>query len=413
MCIIVPFKAVRPPKELVRDVASYPYDIIDTEEARTITENNPISFLHVVKSEIDLPSHIDIHDERVYRKAKENFYNFLHEGTLFQEHKPCFYIYRQQMGDHRQYGIVGCASVDEYMSGRIKKHELTRPDKQADRTQHITTVNAQTGPVFLAYRRKESLDLIVQEIVDGVPEYDFTADDGISHTAWVVSDENIIDIIQKEFLAIDALYIADGHHRAASAAAVAQIRRAENPDYSGHEEFNYMMAVIFPGNQLKVLAYNRIVKDLNNLSESDFMDKVREKFVVTENFMKKVPEQFHEFGMYMKGSWYQLKAKEDTYKHRDVVGALDVSIIQDHLLGPILGIGDARTDERIMFVGGIRGVEELERLVDAGECAVAFSLYPTTLTQLADVADAGELMPPKSTWFEPKLRSGMFVHLLD
>jgi uncharacterized protein (DUF1015 family) len=413
MSIIIPFKAVRPPKELVRDVASYPYDIIDTEEARIITENNPRSFLHVVKSEIDLPPHVDIHDERVYRKAKENFYNFLHDGTLFQERKPCFYIYRQQMGDHRQYGIVGCASVDEYISGRIKKHELTRPDKQADRTQHITTVNAQTGPVFLAYRRRESLDVIVQEIADGVPEYDFTADDGISHTAWVVSDENTIDIIQKEFLAIDALYIADGHHRAASAAAVAQIRRAENPDYSGHEEFNYMMAVIFPGNQLKVLAYNRVVKDLNTLSEADFMDNVKEKFVVNGNFMNKVPEQLHDFGMYIKGSWYQLKAKEDTYKDRDVIGALDVSIIQDHLLGPILGIGDVRTDERIMFVGGIRGVKELERLVDSGECAVAFSLYPTTLTQLADVADAGELMPPKSTWFEPKLRSGIFVHLLD
>jgi uncharacterized protein (DUF1015 family) len=413
MSIIIPFKAVRPPKELVRDVASYPYDIIDTEEARIITENNPRSFLHVVKSEIDLPPHVDIHDERVYRKAKENFYNFLHDGTLFQERKPCFYIYRQQMGDHRQYGIVGCASVDEYISGRIKKHELTRPDKQADRTQHITTVNAQTGPVFLAYRRRESLDVIVQEIADGVPEYDFTADDGISHTAWVVSDENTIDIIQKEFLAIDALYIADGHHRAASAAAVAQIRRAENPDYSGHEEFNYMMAVIFPGNQLKVLAYNRVVKDLNTLSEADFMDNVKEKFVVTGNFMNKVPEQLHDFGMYIKGSWYQLKAKEDTYKDRDAIGALDVSIIQDHLLGPILGIGDVRTDERIIFVGGIRGVKELERLVDSGECAVAFSLYPTTLTQLADVADAGELMPPKSTWFEPKLRSGIFVHLLD
>lgn len=413
MCTIVPFKAVRPLKEFVRDVASYPYDIIDSEEARKLTENNPRSFLHVVKSEIDLPPHIDIHDERVYSKAKENFYNFLHDGTLFQEHKPCFYVYRQQMGDHKQYGIVGGVSVDEYESGRIKKHELTRPDKQADRTKHIATLNAQTGPVFLAYRRKKSLDRVVQEIVQDVPEYDFTADDGISHTAWIISDENAIEVIQKEFLEIDSLYIADGHHRAASAVAVAQMRREENPDYSGHENFNFMMAVIFPDNQLKVLAYNRLIKDLNNLSEAEFMDNVKEKFVVTENFMKKVPEQLHEFGMYIKGSWYQLRAKEDTYKDRDVIGTLDVSIIQDHLLGPILGIGDVRTDERIMFVGGIRGVEELERLVDSGECAVAFSLYPTTLHQLADVADAGELMPPKSTWFEPKLRSGMFVHLLD
>lgn len=413
MCTIVPFKAVRPPKEFVRDVASYPYDIIDSEEARKLTENNPRSFLHVVKSEIDLPPHINVHDERVYHKAKENFNNFLHDGTLFQEHTACMYVYRQQMGDHKQYGIVGCVSVDEYESSRIKKHELTRPDKQADRTKHIATLNAQTGPVFLAYRRRESLDRIVQEIAETAPEYDFTADDGISHTAWVISDENTIEIIQKEFLAIDALYIADGHHRAASAAAVAQIRREENPDYTGNEEFNYIMAVIFPGNQLNVLAYNRVVKDLNNLGETEFIDKVKEKFFVTENFMKRMPEQLHEFGMYIKGSWYQLKAKEDTYKDRDVIGSLDVSIIQDHVLGPVLGIGDVRTDERIMFVGGIRGVEELERLVDSGECAVAFSLYPTTLHQLADVADAGQLMPPKSTWFEPKLRSGMFVHLLD
>ena len=413
MCIIIPFKAVRPPKEFVQDVASYPYDIIDTEEARTITENNPRSFLHVVKSEIDLPPHVDIHDERVYSKAKENFNNFLHDGTLFQEQKPSFYVYRQQMGEHRQYGIVGCVSVDEYESGRIKKHELTRPDKEADRTKHIAALNAQTGPVFLAYRRRQLLDQIVQEIADGVPEYDFTADDGISHTAWIMSDENTIEIIQKEFLAIDALYIADGHHRAASAAAVARMRRADNPGYSGHEEFNFMMAVIFPGYQLKVLAYNRVVKDLNDLSATEFMDKVEEKFIVTENFIKKVPEQLHEFGMYIKGSWYRLRAKEDTYIDRDVIGTLDVSLIQDHLLGPILGIGDVRTDERIMFVGGIRGVEELEQLVDSGECAVAFSLYPTTIHQLADVADTDKLMPPKSSWFEPKLRSGMFVHLID
>jgi uncharacterized protein (DUF1015 family) len=413
MCNIVPFKAVRPPKEFVKDVASYPYDIIDSEEARRLTENNPRSFLHVVKSEIDLPSYIDIHDERVYSKAKENFYNFLHEGTLFKEDKPCLYIYRQQMGDHKQYGIVGCVSVDEYESGQIKKHELTRPDKQADRTKHIATLNAQTGPVFLAFRRKESLDRIIQKITRDIPEYDFTADDGISHTAWVIRDEHIIDTIQKEFLAIDALYIADGHHRAASAAAVAQMRRAENPDYTGREEFNYMMAVIFPGNQLNVLAYNRVVKDLNNLTEAEFIDRVKDKFVITENFLKKMPEQLHEFGMYIKGSWYQLKAREITYKSRDVIGALDVSILQDYLLGPILGIGDVRTDERIMFVGGIRGVKELERLVDSGECVVAFSLYPTTLHQMADVADTGKLMPPKSTWFEPKLRSGMFVHLID
>lgn len=413
MCIVKPFKAVRPVKKFVRDVASYPYDIINSDEARVITDGNPKSFLHIIKSEIDLPPEIDIHDDRVYEKARENFYEFLDEGILFQDKEPCFYIYRQQMRNHEQYGIVACASVDEYESIRIKKHELTKSYIQADRTKHIAKLNAQTGPVFLTYRAQKSIDEIVTKIAEGSPEYDFSSDDGIAHTVWVVNDVNTIDAIKGEFLAVDSFYIADGHHRAASAAAVAKMCRKENPDYDGSEEFNYTMAVIFPHNQIKVMDYNRVVKDLKGLSEAEFLDKVSDGFFLTDNFTEKAPEQFHEFGMYLKGCWYRLRAKEDIYKESDVVGILDVSILQDHLLKPVLDIGDLRTDDRIAFVGGVRGMEELERLVDSGQYAVAFSMYPTTLTQLMNVADADKLMPPKSTWFEPKLRSGIFVHLLE
>ena len=413
MCIVKPFKAVRPVKKFVRDVASYPYDIIDSDEARDIADGNPKSFLHIIKSEIDLPPEIDIHDDRVYEKARENFYEFLEEGILLQDKEPCFYIYRQRMRNHEQYGIAACVSVDEYESIRIKKHELTKSYVQADRTKHIAKVNAQTGPVFLTYRAQKSIDEIVTKIVEGPPEYDFSSDDGISHTAWVVNDANTIDAIRGEFLAVDSFYIADGHHRAASAATVAKMCRAENPDYDGSEEFNYTMAVIFPHNQIKVMDYNRVVKDLKGLNETEFLDKVSDGFFLTDNFKEKMPEQFHEFGMYLKDRWYRLRAKEDIYKESDVVGILDVSILQDHLLKPILGIGDLRTDDRIAFVGGVRGMEELERLVDSGQYAVAFSMYPTTLTQLMNVADADKLMPPKSTWFEPKLRSGIFVHLLE
>jgi len=413
MCIVKPFKAVRPVKKFVRDVASYPYDIIDSDEARDIADGNPKSFLHIIKSEIDLPPEIDIHDDRVYEKARENLYEFLDEGILFQDKEPCFYIYRQRMGNHEQYGIVACASVDEYESIRIKKHELTKSDTQADRTKHIAKLNAQTGPVFLTYRAQKSIDEIVTKIVEGPPEYDFSSDDGISHTAWALNDVNTIDAIKGEFLEVDSFYIADGHHRAASAATVAKMRREENPDYDGSEEFNYTMAVIFPHNQIKVMDYNRVVKDLKGLSEAEFLDKVSDSFFLTDNFEEKAPEQFHEVGMYLKGFWYRLRAKEDIYNENDVVGILDVSILQDHLLKPVLGIGDLRKDDRIAFVGGVRGMEELERLVDSGQYAVAFSMYPTTLTQLMNVADAGKLMPPKSTWFEPKLRSGIFVHLLE
>ena len=414
MSLVFPFKAVRPVKEFVKDVASYPYDVIDSDEARKIAEGNPKSFLHVVKAEIDLSGDMDIHDDTVYEKARQNFRNSLDEGILFQDPKPCFYVYRQRMGDHEQYGIVACVSVDEYESSvRIKKHELTRADKEKERTRHISEVNAQTGLVFLTYRGRESIDRVIATSAEGVPEYDFFADDGISHTAWLVDDKNTINTIKEEFLRVDSLYVADGHHRAAAAANVAKMRRLGNPAYNGNEEYNFIMAAIFPDNQLKVMDYNRVVKDLNGLSETNLLDKVRTKFVIVDNFKEKSPERLHEFGMYLNGRWYKLKFKEDICNGSDVVEVLDVSILQNHLLKPVLGIGDSRTDDRIFFVGGVRGTKELERLVDSGQYAVAFSINPTTLVQLMSVADAGKLMPPKSTWFEPKLRSGMFVHLLE
>ena len=412
MCTVIPFKAIRPAKKFVKDVASYPYDVIDSKEARVLAENNPKSFLHVVKSEIDLSVDIDLYDDGVYETAKENFYRFLHEGLLFQDSQPCFYIYRQRMGDHEQYGIVGCAGIDDYDSGRIKKHELTRSDKELDRTKHIDRVNAQTGPVFLTYRKRQSIDAIVESIITGPPEYDFTADDGVGHTAWIVSDADMIGKIQAEFQAIDAFYIADGHHRAASAAAVAKMRRSENPT-NGTAQYNYVLAVIFPDEQLKILDYNRVVRDLNELSEGEFLERLRDEFIIVEDYKEKSPRKTHDFGLYLNGRWHGLTAKEHLYTGKDVIARLDVSILQNHILMPLLGIVDPRTDERITFVGGIRGMAELERLVDSGGYAVAFSLYPTTLAELMSVADESKMMPPKSTWFEPKLRSGLLSHLLE
>ena len=412
MCTVIPFKALRPKKEFVKDVASYPYDILDSKEARVLAENNPRSFLHVVKAEIDLPEEVDPYDDRVYEMARENFHRFIREGILIQDSQPCFYVYRQRMGDHEQCGIVGCAGIDDYNTGRIRKHELTREDKEKDRTKHIDRVNAQTGPVFLIYRKRPSIDSIVESVITGRPEYDFTADDGIVHTAWIISDGDVIEKIRTEFQAVDAFYVADGHHRAASAAAVAKLRGSAGRD-DETAPFNYMLSVIFPDDQLKVLDYNRVVRDLNALHTGEFLNRLREDFIVVEDFEKKLPRRSHEFGMYLKGRWYGLTAKEHLYAGKDVIDQLDVSILQLHVLAPFLGIGDPRTDERITFVGGIRGMAELELLVDSGEYAVAFSLFPTTLPELMNVADSSRMMPPKSTWFEPKLRSGLFVHLLE
>lgn len=412
MSDVVPFRAARPGKRFVEEVASCPYDVVSTEEAREMVNGKPRSFLHVVRSEIDLQPGVDTYDDLVYETAKENLDRLLSEDILFRDDQSCYYIYHQKTGEHEQYGIVAGVSVDEYVSGRIKKHELTLAAKEIDRMKHITTVKAHTGLVLLFYRDNESISCIVEKIMEGPPEYSFTADDGVCHTVWIIDNEKDITDIREKFSRIDSLYIADGHHRAASAAKVAMLRRSENPNYRGDEEYNYIMAALFPHNQLRVMGYHRVIKDLNGLSEGEFMDKVGERFLVFSNFEKKLPSRLHEFGMYLSGRWYKLVAKDDTYDKNDIVGALDVSLLQDNLLGPVLCINDPVRDSRIEFVGGSQGVEKLVELVDSGGFAVAFSMHPPTLTQMMTVADAGKVTPPKSTWFEPKLMSGIFVHLL-
>jgi uncharacterized protein (DUF1015 family) len=412
MSIIIPFKALRPKKELVREVASWPYDVVNTEEAKNLVRNNPLSFLHVEKSEIDVSPLVNPHDDRVYEMAKSNMQSFIQRGILFQDTTPCFYIYRQRMEGRDQYGIVAGASLAEYESGRIKKHEFTRKDKEEDRTRHVDVVNAQTGPVFLTYKPQQSIDSLVEGIVKQPPEYDFIADDGIAHTAWVVNDDNSIESLKNAFMKVDYLYIADGHHRAAAAAAVRKMRMAQHPENTGNEAYHYVLAVLFPSSQLKIMDYNRVVKKPHDLTIAGFFQAVSKKFAVSDDYKGKSPVQCHEFGMYVQGRWYKLTARDGSFKENDPIEVLDVSILQKNLLEPILGIKDPREDKRIDFVGGIRGMKELERLVDTGLFDVAFSLYPATLEQLMDVADSGKVMPPKSTWFEPKLRSGIFVHLL-
>lgn len=413
MSIILPFQALRPQKQFVKAVASPPYDVLNNEEAREIVKDNPISFLHVEKSEIDLPPDADANDERAHEIAKSNLEKLKRDGILFQDTTPCFYIYRQKIGSHKQSGIVAAVSLAEYESNDIKKHELTKADKELDRTRHVYTVNAHTGPVFMTYRAQNDIDMLVEKIIaEHDPEYDFVADNGISHTVWVIGDIKDIESIKKSFSKIDTLYIADGHHRAAAAAAVRRLKMEQNPGSRGDESYNYVMAVLFPHDQLQIMGYHRVVKDLNGLDEPEFIRRINEHFFVSENFEQKSPEQFHEIGMYLRGKWYKLMAKEGSYNKNDPFRVLDVSILQENALGPILGIQNPRTDKRIDYVGGARGMKELERLVDSGEFAVAFSLYPTRIEQVMAVSDMNKIMPPKSTWFEPKLRSGVFVHLL-
>ena len=411
MSTVVPFRALRPKKDCVSQVASHPYDVLEWEEAKQLARDNPLSFLHVEKSEIDLRKDRDtgVYGDEVYRKAKKNLDKLIMDGVLIQDKMPCFYVYRQSIPGHTQYGIVGGVSTEEYDAGLIKKHELTMFDKEDDRTRHIDIVNAQTGLVFLVYRAAEAIDRIVADVVKEEPEYEFRSEDGVGHTVWVIDDEATIERIRREFSRVDCLYIADGHHRAFSAAAVARRRREKGR--AG--EYDYFMGTLFPDNQLRILDYNRVVKDLNGMSEAEFIERTREGFRVAEDFLDRSPVRFHEFGMYLKGRWYRLTARDKIYVEKSKIGQLDVSILQDNILRPLLGIQDPRTDRRIKFVGGVRGMKELERLVDSGQFAVAFSMYPPTLAQLMDIADAGEIMPPKSTWFEPKLRSGIFVHQLD
>ena len=413
MALVRPFRAVRPKKEFAREVASFPYDVLDREEGRAIIRDNPLNFLRVEKSEIDVPSEIRDDDPRVFARARENLRNFMKDGVLFQEGRPCFYIYRQKDARREQYGLVGCVSVAEYESGLIKKHELTRVDKENERVNHIDATGAQTGLVFLLYRSREEIDRIVSAVTREVPEYDFTTADGVSHTAWVVGDGGTIEALEREFSKVECLYIADGHHRAASASTVARMRRGKNPAHTGTEEYNYFVATLFPHEQLRIMDYNRAVKDLQGMSAAAFLEKVGEKFTLSRDFRERSPSRSHQFGMYIGGTWYRLDARPELFEKADLIGRLDVSILQDHLLGPILGIRDPRTDERIKFIGGIRGMDELELMVNERGYAVAFSLCPPGISELIGIADAGMIMPPKSTWFEPKLRSGLFVHLID
>ncbi|MFZ2258805.1 MAG: DUF1015 family protein [Clostridiaceae bacterium] len=413
--IVRPFKAVRPSKERAEQVAALPYDVMNSEEAREMVKGNPYSFLHVDKAEIDLPKDIDQYDDQVYAKAKANIDKFLAEGTFIRDEKPNFYIYRLIMGDVSETGIVGAASIDDYSENRIKKHEFTREAKEKDRIRHVDTSNANTGPIFLTYPEDKDLSDLVAEWTAKTPEYDFTSEDGVQHTVWLVDGEAAIETIQKAFEAIPALYIADGHHRAASAVKVGQMRRDANPDYNGDEEFNYFLSVIFPSNQLKILDYNRIIKDLNGLTEDEFLNKIKEKFVVEEytGAGQFKPEAKHTFGLYLPGRWFKLTAKPEVLHDEDTLKSLDVSVMADQVIDPILDIKDQRTSERIDFVGGIRGLAELERRVAEDGFAVAISFFPTAIDDLMKIADSGRVMPPKSTWFEPKLRSGLFIHELD
>lgn len=414
MAVIRPFRAVRPVPELAAKVAALPYDVMNSEEAREMVKDNPYSFLHVDKAEIDLSPDIDLYDQRVYEKACSNLQAMIAGGVLREEERPCLYLYRQIMGGRSQTGIVACASIDDYLQNIIKKHELTRADKEQDRTRHVDICDANTGPIFLTYPAREEINSIVAQQAAQEPVYDILSEDGIRHIVWRVDQEEVIQKLVQLFAAVRYLYIADGHHRSASAVRVGQMRRRALDQYSGEEEFNYFLAVIFPDQDLYIMDYNRVVQDLHGLSETEFMAKIAEKFTISpsEGHDPYRPQKKHEFGMYLSGKWYILEAKPGSYDESDPVARLDVSIIQNNLLGPLLGIADPRTDKRIDFVGGIRGLKELESRVDGG-MAVAFSMYPTTVQDLMDIADAGLIMPPKSTWFEPKLRSGLFIHKLS
>lgn len=410
MSLISPFTGLRPKQEFAEDVVAPPYDVLNTAEARLRVEGRPRSFLHISKPEIDLPVDTDPFDAAVYAKGAKNLESLVSEGILFREESPTYYVYKLVMGDHQQVGLVAAASVADYDTNRIRKHEFTRPEKEDDRVRQIDALNAQTGPVFLTYRHNDVIDGIVSKVCNTAPEYDLTADDGVQHTIWVVNDKAVIDTITATFDAMDSLYIADGHHRSAAASRIAAQRKNNSGEESAHD---YFLSVIFPDNQMKILDYNRVMKDLNGLEPTEFLDKVSKNFSVKEAASEVKPTSAKMFGMYLAGKWYELTVNEDLYPATDPVGRLDVSLLQNNLITPILGIDDPRRDKRIDFVGGIRGLKELEKRVNSGEMAVAFALYPTGLDALMAVADADEVMPPKSTWFEPKLADGLVSHVLD
>ncbi len=414
MAVIRKFKAWRPKKGLEQQVASYPYDVINSEEARQLVRGNPHSFLHVVKPEVDLPEGTDLYSPEVYAMARQNLEKFKSEGTLVQDAVPHLYIYRQTMMGRAQYGIVGCVSVDDYNHDVIKKHEHTRPVKEADRIKHVDVTNANAGPIFLTYRSSDHINDLVRRVVEETPVYDFTASDGIGHKVWVVEDENISDALIEEFDRLDSLYVADGHHRSASAAKVANLRRTADPDYQGDEEYNFFLAVLFPDEQLHIMDYNRVLKNLNGHTPEELFSALEKPFSVEKMGSDAYkPQGKGEIGMYFEGKWSKLVIKSENVDYEDPVESLDISYLQNQILSPFFGIDNPRTSNDIDFIGGIRGLEELERLVDSGKFRVAFAMYPVSVAELMNIADSGEVMPPKSTWFEPKLRSGLLVHTLD
>lgn len=414
MAKIKPFRGIRPPRQLVTEVASRPYDVLNSEEARAEAEGNPKSLYHIIKPEIDFEPNTDEHDPKVYDKAVENFNMFQQQGWLVQDEDEKYYIYAQTMEGRTQYGFVIAANVDDYMTGKIKKHELTRRDKEEDRMKHVRINNANIEPVFFAFPDNENLQNIITKVTTGEPEYDFVAPDGFGHHFWVISDDETIQTITEEFAKMPSLYIADGHHRTAAAALVGNEKAKNNPNHRGDEEYNFFLAVAFPASHLKIIDYNRVVKDLNGLSDEEFINRLKENFDVVDMGTEIYhPAHLHNFALYLSGHWYSLTPNAGTYDDNDPIGCLDVTVSSDLILRDILGITDLRSDKRIDFVGGIRGLGELKQRVDSGEMKVALALYPVSMKQLIDIADTGNIMPPKTTWFEPKLRSGLVIHKLD
>lgn len=414
MATVKPFRGVRPPRDIVTEVVSRPYDVLDSEEARAEAEGNPKSLYHIIKPEIDFAPGTDEHKPEVYDKAVENFKAFQNNGWLVQDDKEHYYVYAQTMDGRTQYGIVVAAYVDDYMTGKIKKHELTRRDKEEDRMKHVRINNANIEPVFFAFPDNAVLEEVIRKVTAGKPEYDFVAPDGFGHHFWVIDDEATIQLITDEFAKIPNLYIADGHHRTAAAALVGNEKARNNPNHTGTEEYNYFLAVAFPASHLKILDYNRLVKDLNGMSPAEFLEHLEENFeVIDQGTVPYRPAALHNFSLYLEGRWYSLTARTGTYNDNDPIGVLDVTISSDLILRDLLGITDLRSDKRVDFVGGIRGLEELKRRVDSGEMAAALALYPVSMDQLINIADTGNIMPPKTTWFEPKLRSGLVIHKLD
>ena len=415
MAKVKPFRGIRPPRDLVTQVASRPYDVLNSEEARAEAHGNPRSLYHIIKPEIDFEPGTDEHDPKVYSRAVENFNAFQQQGWLVQDDKEHYYIYAQTMDGRTQYGLVVAANVADYMEGRIKKHELTRRDKEEDRMKHVRVNNANIEPVFFAFPDNPALQAVIDTVTASEPEYDFTAPDGFGHHFWVIDSPEMIETVTREFEKIPYLYIADGHHRSAAAALVGHEKAQSNPAHTGDEEYNYFLAVAFPASHLNIIDYNRVVKDLNGLTPAELLDKLAEHFEVEDKGSDEPyrPASLHNFSLYLDGRWYSLTAKSGTYNDADPIGVLDVTISSDLILRDILGIHDLRSDKRIDFVGGIRGLDELKHRVDSGEMALALALYPVSMKQLMDIADSGNIMPPKTTWFEPKLRSGLVIHRLD